>query len=174
MARHIVLLAEPTETPIFFTFIGFGWPKGFRSVHKWHFGEERFHHTSVPLKSPMHAQPPRAFTPNLRLSSEPVHAMQQWWSRQAILIQMWNLAGPVTNGCDDVWRPKLPISFFYLAALDRLDSIQWIIYSVLPLILIMSSNLYQMLVSRPTIWSFIYIWVSLLIIYISNPDLKEI
>ena len=28
------------------------------------------------------------------------------------------------------------------------------------------------LVSRPTIWSFIYIWISLLIIYIFNPDLK--
>ena len=28
------------------------------------------------------------------------------------------------------------------------------------------------LVSRPTIWSFIYIWISLLIIYISNPDLR--
>ena len=30
------------------------------------------------------------------------------------------------------------------------------------------------LVSRPTIWSFIYNWISLLIIYISNPDLREI
>ena len=31
-----------------------------------------------------------------------------------------------------------------------------------------------LLVSRPTIWSFIYIWISLLIIYISNQDLREI
>ena len=33
----------------------------------------------------------------------------------AILIQMWNLAGPVTNGCDDVWGAK-PANFH--SALD--------------------------------------------------------
>ena len=58
---------------------------------------------------------------------EQVRAMQ-WWpgaaSSGAILIQMWNLAGPVTNGCDDVWGAQpanflfsyfhnLPISDFY-------------------------------------------------------------
>ena len=43
----------------------------------------------------------------------------------AILIQMWNLAGPVTNGCDDVWGRNLPISYFYSAYAPRRGSVKY-------------------------------------------------